>query len=187
MTSIFARLRQYRISPVLGGAAVAMAVSGLAACQGVSMGQKRAATAIMMPSSQSNVKGTVHFQSMKDRLKVEVKFNGLLPNSVHGFHVHANGDCSAPDASSAGGHFDPTNQMHQNGTEHHAGDLPNLVANQYGQINTVMYVKGLTIKAGELSDIQGRSVVLHAAPDDYQSQPAGNAGQRIACGVIRVS
>ena len=187
MKSVLPIFRQHRTRPTLCWFIVAATASGLVACQGVSMGKQRAASAIMTPASQSTVEGTVAFRAIQDQLKVDVQLSGLVPQSVHGLHVHANGDCSAADASSAGGHFNPTKQMHRNGDEHHAGDLPNVTADQNGQINAVLYIKGLTIKADELTDIQGRSVVLHADPDDYQSQPSGNAGQRIACGVIRVS
>jgi Cu-Zn family superoxide dismutase len=184
---VVAKLGHHLMTPVLEWLCIATCAVSLVACQNVSMGKKHAATAIMTPTSQSTVDGAVHFETIKDQLKIEVKLNGLMPHSVYGLHVHANGDCSALDASSAGGHFNPTNQVDTYSTTHHAGDLLDITADQYGVVNTVMYVKGLTIKADEISDIQGRSVVVDATPDDHQSQSARSAGQRIACGVIRVS
>ena len=114
---------------------------------------------------------------------------GLQPGSSHGFHIHEKGDCSAADGSSAGGHFNPAAQPHGRAGHgaHHAGDADNLVADANGVARVDAHVDGVTLGGGAANDIAGRAIVVHAAADDYSSQPAGNAGARVACGVIRVT
>ncbi|MEO8459166.1 MAG: superoxide dismutase family protein [Dokdonella sp.] len=111
---------------------------------------------------------------------------GLPPNSAHGFHIHEKGDCSAPDASSAGGHFNPTGQPHGdvNSSEHHAGDMMNIKADAEGMAKVDDTAKGVTIGGGGANDIVGKAIVLHEKPDDYKTQPSGDSGTRVACGVI---
>lgn len=147
-------------------------------------GQQPAAKAVLEPRSGSQVSGTVSFTPQGERLLIEAELAGLTPGE-HGFHVHEGGDCSAPDASGAKGHFNPAGKSHGHlQYEHHAGDLPNLVADAGGRARYRAEIGGLTADAGPLG-IVGRSVVVHADADDYRSQPAGNSGKRIACGVIR--
>ena len=136
--------------------------------------------------SGSSVSGQVNLQEAKDRVRVTAKVSGLKPNSEHGFHVHEKGDCSAPDATSAGGHFNPDGQAHGHHAQakRHAGDMPNLVANDKGEASASFDVEGVRLDEGK-HGILNRAIVVHANPDDYQSQPAGNAGGRIACGIIR--
>ena len=113
---------------------------------------------------------------------------GLQPMQQAGFHIHERGDCSAVDASSAGNHFNPGGAAHgRAGTgKHHLGDMDNLRADAQGRANVDIHLKGVTLGGGAATDIAGRALVVHANADDYRSQPAGNAGVRIACGVIRV-
>ncbi len=103
--------------------------------------------------------------------------------------MHEKGDCSAVDASSAGGHFNPAAQPHgrAGGGAHHAGDMDNLQANAEGVVHVDVRLRGVTLGGGAANDIAGRALVVHANADDYHSQPAGNAGARVACGVIRVT
>lgn len=145
---------------------------------------KPAAEAEMKPASGSSVRGEVTFTPEAGKLRVEAKFSGLTPGE-HGFHIHEAGDCSAPDATSAKGHFNPAakGHGHHGGAERHAGDLPNLVADAQGKARYTSLVDGLLVDGGA-TNIMGRSVVVHADADDYKSQPAGNSGKRIACGVI---
>jgi superoxide dismutase, Cu-Zn family len=143
------------------------------------------ATAQLKPTQGNTASGKVEFRQSGDLVHVKVDIVGLAPGSEHGFHVHERGDCSAPDAMSAGGHFNPAGVGH--GTyehaPHHAGDLPNLKADDKGEVHTSFDVTYLSVGSGG-SDVAGRSVVLHRDPDDYKSQPAGNSGPRLACGVI---
>ena len=120
-------------------------------------------------------------------MQIKLELSGLEPGSVHGLHIHEKGDCSAPDATSAGPHFSLAGQQHgtPQGESHHAGDLGNVTANSSGKASASLVVPAskLTLVAGPLS-VVGRAVVVHAGPDDLKSQPAGNSGARIACGVI---
>lgn len=144
------------------------------------------ATAELQARSGSAVSGKVRFTEVNGRLRVDAQVAGLTPGE-HGFHIHEVGDCSAPDASSAKGHFNPQGKMHGHhaGSERHGGDMPNLVANADGVARFSGDIEGLTLSG--MTGIIGRSVVIHADPDDYKSQPAGNSGKRVACGAVVAS
>ena len=103
----------------------------------------------------------------------------------HGLHIHELGDCRAPDASSAGGHFNPQGSEHGGPEDaiRHAGDLGNVRSDANGLAQSEITVTGISLGTGGDS-IVGRSVIVHAKPDDLTSQPSGNAGPRIACGLI---
>jgi len=111
---------------------------------------------------------------------------GLKPDSEFGFHIHEKGDCSAPDASSAGAHFNPTNAQHGNpqGESHHAGDMLNAKSDAQGSAQVDTIANGVSLDSGVPNGVRGKAIVLHEKADDYASQPAGNSGARIACGVI---
>ena len=122
-----------------------------------------------------------------------IDFFQKLQAILHPFvfhHIHQNGDCSAPDGSSAGDHFNPTGAPHGNptgddaGAQHHAGDMPNVTADDKGNARVDLRVQGVTLGDGGENDVLGKAVIVHADADDYSSQPSGNAGARIACGVI---
>lgn len=139
----------------------------------------------LQPASGSDVRGTVTFRLRGDRVEIVADVRGLPPNSSHGFHIHENGDCSAPDASSAGGHFNPDQHRHggPQAPEHHAGDLGNLEADASGRAYKRMVVDDITLDHGARG-VLNRAVIVHEKLDDLTSQPSGNAGARIACGVI---
>jgi Cu-Zn family superoxide dismutase len=163
---------------------LAAASSLLTACASMeATGPK--ATATLEARSGSTVAGTVTFQTVGQKVRVEADVSGLTPGE-HGFHVHEVGDCSAPDAASAKGHFNPAAKPHGHygGSEHHAGDIPNLVADSSGKAKFSVELDTLSLTEGP-GGILKRAVVIHADPDDYKSQPAGNSGKRVACGVIR--
>lgn len=143
------------------------------------------AAAILEGRSGSEARGSVTLIPAGEKILVSARVTGLTPGE-HGFHIHEVGDCSAPDATSAKGHFNPGGKVHGHhaGGEHHAGDLPNLVADADGNASYSAELTGLQLGEGS-TGILGRSVVIHADPDDYKSQPAGNSGKRIACGVIK--
>jgi Cu-Zn family superoxide dismutase len=143
------------------------------------------AVADVKATQGSTVAGKVEFRQSGSVVKVKVDLTGMAPSSEHGFHVHERGDCSAPDAMSAGGHFNNEGVAHGkfDSPPHHAGDLPNIKADNKGEVHTSFEVTYLTVGSGG-TDVAGRSVVVHRDPDDYKSQPAGNSGPRLACGVI---
>ena len=143
------------------------------------------ASAALAPTQGNNVQGNVTFQQEADgRVRIIAEVSGLTPG-FHGFHVHENGDCSAPDASSAGGHFNPHHTEHGKAGEgvYHAGDLPSLNADADGNAKLDVLLDGIDITGDH--GIVGRSLIVHADPDDYISQPTGNSGARVACAVIQ--
>ncbi len=147
-------------------------------------GDSATAVASLAPTTGSQATGSVTFTAQGDRLVVSGQVSGLKPNAVHGIHIHEKGDCSSPDAMSAGGHFDPTKQPHGNPTSsrHHAGDLPSLEADGSGTAR--ISFQSMTLALAGPTDVVGRAIVVHRDPDDYSSQPSGNSGPRLACGVI---
>jgi Cu-Zn family superoxide dismutase len=139
--------------------------------------------AVIAPTQGNVVQGNVSFVQEAVGVRIVADITGLKPGA-HGFHIHEKGDCSAPDASSAGGHFNPGKQVHGKAGEgaHHAGDLPSLDADATGNARLDVVLKSLSL-SGEHSII-GRGLIVHADPDDFKTQPTGNAGGRVACGVI---
>jgi Cu-Zn family superoxide dismutase len=141
------------------------------------------ATATLDPTSGSTAKGVVHFQSAgDDGVEVVADLTGVPPG-VHGFHVHEKGDCGN-NAANAGGHFNPTGMVHgaPDAVSHHAGDFGNVTADDKGEVHARFTTHSITINTGT-NGVVGHAIVLHGNPDDLTSQPAGNAGPRIACGV----
>jgi len=141
-------------------------------------------------ASGSLVSGTVTLKPMGDGVHLTGTVGGFAANSHHGIHVHEKGDCSSADASSAGGHFNPTADPHGRASReapHHAGDMDNLVADGDGVAQVNIHMHGVTLGGGAANDIAGKALVVHAAPDDYASQPSGNSGARVACAVITVT
>jgi len=151
---------------------------------GGGMMRGRMAVASLTPTQGNDVRGLVVFHQMDGHLMVHAKISGLRPNGEHGFHVHEIGSCASTDGTSAGGHFNPDAKPHGPQTAaHHAGDLPALKADANGVADQKFMLTGPTVTAGPAS-VVGRSVVVHALPDDYATQPTGNSGARMACGVI---
>lgn len=143
------------------------------------------AVASLKPTKDSNVSGTVTFTKEAAGVRVKASITGLTPGK-HGFHVHEKGDCSAPDASSAGGHFNPTDMPHAGPDEpkRHAGDLGNITADESGKAEYETLDTQLSMDGP--NSIVGRAVIVHVGEDDYKTQPTGDAGGRESCGVIEV-
>ena len=155
----------------------------------VAVSTAQQAEANLSPASASLVSGRVALVPQADGVHITGVIGGLPRGKQAAFHVHEKGDCSAMDASSAGGHFNPATQPHGRAGSgaHHAGDMDNLQANAEGVVHVDVHLRGVTLGGGAANDIAGRALVVHAGADDYHSQPAGNAGARVACGVIRVT
>ena len=151
---------------------------------GIGPDGRAAAEAVLAPTVGNKVAGKVSFQQAGDKVRVIAEVTGLKPGA-HGFHVHDKGDCSAPDGTSAGPHFNPNTKPHghPDHAEHHAGDMPQLIADANGVARLTAYLGSITLNEGP-SNIVGRSVIVHADPDDFKTQPTGNSGARQACGVI---
>ena len=144
------------------------------------------AIAVLHPLKGSNVEGTVTFTKSGNEVKIVADVTGLTPGK-HGFHIHEYGDCSSPDGKSAGGHFNPTNNPHasHDAAQRHEGDMGNLEADASGKAHLELTDNMMTM-SGEKSII-GRGVIVHEKEDDLKSQPVGNAGGRVACGVIGIA
>ena len=144
------------------------------------------AICVLHPTEGNKVSGVVTFTKTDSGIKIVADLEGLPPGK-HGFHVHEFGDCSSPDGTSAGGHFNPENQAHgaPDDAIRHVGDLGNVVAGNdgkahYERVDTV-------ISLGGKHSIIGRGIIVHAGEDDLKTQPTGNAGARVACGVIGIA
>ena len=136
----------------------------------------------LQPTRGNSAAGTVWFIADGADVRIRGTVSGLVPNQEHGFHVHEKGDCSSGDAMSAGGHHNPNGKPHgPPGGDHHAGDLPALKADSAGSATIDSRVRGL---AGGPTEFAGKALIAHLSPDDYATQPTGNSGARIACGVI---
>ena len=146
------------------------------------------AIAVVAPTQGQKVGGTIRFHRAGEGVHVTGELTGLAPSGKHGFHLHEFGDCSAPDGTSAGGHFAPEGHPHgpPDPTTHHAGDLGNVEADAEGHAKVDVTVPGLTLATGDRA-IVGRALIVHGQPDDLTSQPAGNAGPRVGCGVVGVA
>ena len=164
--------------------AVAVASVFIAGCAGM-MGDQPAATADLAATKGNTASGTVNFTAKSGRVLVTTRVSGLTPGS-HGFHIHEKGDCSSGDGMSAGGHFNPAGQphAHTSTTMRHAGDMPMLVADSSGNATLTVELDVMTIGSGP-ADIVGKGLIVHKDPDDFKTQPTGNSGARVACGVIR--
>jgi Cu-Zn family superoxide dismutase len=163
-------------------AVIVTAVAALAGCATVS-GPRAVAT--LAPTAGNTTAGTVRFAQAGGKVQVSGEVRGLKPNAEHGFHVHEKGDCSAPDATSAGGHYNPAGAPHgsHGSAPHHAGDLPSLKANAQGVATFSFETSALSVGGGG-ADVVGKGLIVHRDPDDFKTQPTGNAGPRLACAVI---
>jgi len=144
------------------------------------------ASAALKPASGSQVTGTVNFTESAEGLRLVADISGLGAGK-HGFHVHEKGDCSDPEAKSAGDHFNPGAQPHgaPDATARHAGDLGNIMADAKGHATLDTTLHGVSLSGPD--GLVGRGLIVHAQEDDLSSQPSGNAGARVACAVIEAA
>ncbi len=149
-------------------------------------GAPEQAIAVLHPTEGNDVTGAVIFTKMKEGIKITADVKGLSPGK-HGFHIHEYGDCSAPDATSAGGHYNPGEMPHAapGDMKRHVGDLGNLVADASGKAHYERIDKHISFKGPH--SIIGLAVIVHKSEDDLTTQPTGAAGPRLACGVIGIS
>ncbi|MGH9441826.1 MAG: superoxide dismutase family protein [Thermoanaerobaculia bacterium] len=177
---------------ILAGSTVLLAT--LLACASSKTGGSAAAppaaagphvTAMIEGRSGSALTGTATFTQASGAVHIVVDVNNA-PEGVHAVHLHEKGDCSAPDATSAGGHFNPTHMPHgsPDAPNHHAGDFGNMTVGADGHGHLELDSTILTVEPGEMS-VAGHAVVIHAKADDMTTQPTGNAGGRIGCGVVK--
>lgn len=165
---------------------VLIALLAFAFTSSLAVAQTTKAIAVLHPTQGSNVAGTVTFTASGDQVKVVADITGLTPGK-HGFHIHEFGDCSDPKGASAGGHFNPTNHQHgaPDADNRHAGDLGNIDADASGKAHLELTDKAMKLTGAEA--IVGHAVIVHEKADDLKTQPTGDAGGRLACGVIGVA
>jgi len=155
----------------------------LASC--ASMGTGPSATATLLPTTGNQATGTVELTQLSDgAVEVRVNLRGVPPG-VHGFHIHEHGNCG-DNGNAAGGHYNPTGTPHgaPNADAHHAGDFGNVTADEQGNVKHRFTTRSITVAPGATTAV-GHAIILHANPDDLQTQPTGNAGARIACGIVQ--
>ena len=160
--------------------------AGLLAGCAMMEGGGPSARAVLQATKGNTTAGTVTFTQKGDKVQVVANVTGLKPGQEHGFHIHDKGDCSSGDGMSTGGHFNPLGKPHSNPStpERHAGDLPALKADASGNARLTVDLDVITVAEGKTS-VVGRGLIVHAQPDDYKTQPTGNAGPRLACAVIQ--
>ena len=174
-----------------GALAAVVAIGVLSGCEtmrNMMPGGSAKATANLEPTKGSSVRGKVDFAEAGGKVRVSANVTGLRPNGEFGFHIHEAGDCSSGDGMSAKGHFNPFGKPHGHyaSSERHGGDLPSLRSDASGNASANFEVDTITVSPGPAS-IVGRGLIVHVQPDDYKTQPTGNAGARSACAVIQRS
>ena len=163
----------------------------LAGCEhiekAISTSPSKQASAIINASSGSEVSGTATFTQTGQKVMLRIEVENVSPGE-HGVHIHEYGDCSAPDGKSAGGHWNPTNVDHGKWGvgEFHLGDIGNIMVGEDGTGSIELATDLWEVGTGSDIDVVGKSIIVHADPDDFVSQPSGNAGARIGCGVIEL-
>ena len=154
---------------------------------GMQTGTAKQAVAIINPSSDSGVTGKATFTQVGQAVMVNIEIKNVSPGP-HAVHIHEKGDCSAPDGTSAGGHWNPTNVAHGKWGvgEFHLGDIGNIAVGEDGTGSIELTTELWELGTGSDIDVVGKSIIVHADADDFVSQPSGNAGARIGCGVIEL-
>jgi len=154
---------------------------------GAVLAQAPSTASASIKDAQGQTVATVTLRDVPSGVLLKADFTGVTPG-VHALHIHTTGKCEAPMFTSAGGHFAPGGTKHglMSAMGPHAGDLPNIFVGADGKLSEEVLVKGVTLAPGATSllDADGSAIVLHATADDYLTDPAGNAGGRIACGVV---
>jgi len=165
-------------------AVLATAMLGVGACATSENPNRSLVIASLEARSGSAVGGQLRISRNGKKIHLRATVTGLEPGSEHGFHIHDKGDCSAPDAASAGGHFNPGGSAHGRFGDavHHGGDLPSLRADAKGVARADVDLSALQWEGAQ--GIKGRAIIVHGKPDDFTTQPSGNAGPRVACAVI---
>lgn len=175
-----------RRSGLLSAAALTVAVLSSFAQAAPKHGKGHAMADLV--DGQGQTKGRAMLMQEKDGLHVSVRGVGL-PAGVHAVHIHTIGTCTGPDFKSAGGHWNPMAKQHghDNPAGQHMGDMPNMTVGPDGTGSLETVIPGARLTGGDkpLLDADGGAIVIHAAADDYKTDPTGNAGERLACGIVK--
>ena len=169
--------------------AVVALMAGAGAAVAQDGGQDGSASATLIGPAGQEVGHAELTDTPNHGVLIRIEATGLEPGE-HGFHIHETGQCEAPDFASAGGHYAPRGHAHgvKRRDGKHAGDLLNLIVPGDGHVVTEQLAQDVTLEPGaegSLFDDDGSALVIHANPDDYQTQPSGGGGPKVACGVIR--
>lgn len=162
------------------------AIALLLSCKSSTSLSTNMVTIALEPKSNSNVTGTAVFSEKNGVVTLTTKIAGLH-KGIHAIHIHEKADCSSADASSAGGHWNPTFKKHGKWTdaEHHKGDIGNITADELGIATLTFKTDEWCIGCGDATkDILNKALIIHEKPDDFTTQPTGNAGARVACSAI---
>ncbi len=161
-----------------------LALGGCGA-NGIHLGGPASLKAQLSPTKGSTASGLMTFRQQGKEVLIQGSFDGLTPGA-HGLHIHEGSDCGGVNARNAGGHLNPAGVRHGSPASpaHHLGDLPMLTAGKDGQARFQARMDGLTLDKGP-KGISGRTVIVTARPDDFTTQPDGNSGPAVACGVIQ--
>ncbi|MBM7579260.1 superoxide dismutase family protein [Jeotgalibacillus terrae] len=175
------------------GLVISIAAAGLGGCQLLNESSIPASALPVIESEVINTNGenigSATFREKDDGVLIQLSVKGMEPGEK-AVHIHKTGKCTPPDFESADSHFNPEEKQHgfENPKGYHAGDLPNLMVDEDGSINLELTVEKVTLQKGSahsLLDEDGSAIVIHEQADDYQTDPAGNAGARIACGEMK--
>ena len=144
---------------------------------------------VELKDAQAKDLGTATLVQYKKGVKISLNLKGLTPGA-HAIHIHENGICEGPAFTTAGGHLNPEKKEHgmENPKGHHAGDMPNIIADKDGVVKTSFVNEGVTLLDGpnSLKKEGGAALIIHAGADDYKTNPSGGAGDRVACGIVEV-
>lgn len=164
---------------------VLAAAAGLAGCTTMDEPVLDPVAEARLTFADGSPAGIATLVSDANGLRIEMNATGMTPGA-HGFHLHTTGKCEGPGFTSAGGHLNPGNRKHGNMAAGgaHLGDLPNLQIGSSGSGSAIETVPGGRTALGAIFDADGTAVIVHANPDDYRTDPTGNAGDRVACGVF---
>ncbi|WP_379548756.1 superoxide dismutase family protein [Qipengyuania sp. DSG2-2] len=176
-------------SAIAKASVVATMALALTACQSIDQIPTERIASARLTLANGVPAGTAQLLANGNTLTLAIAATGITPGE-HGFHLHTVGECKRPDFTSAGGHLNPTNEGHglDDDDGSHLGDLPNLSVPSSGTVTTTVDLRGSRAEIeGYIFDADGTAVMIHADPDDGTSEPSGNAGDRIACGVLTKS
>ena len=151
-------------------------------------GKEQEAVAVIASKSDSHLSGKATFHAAKGKVKLKLEIAGAEPGT-HAVHLHEKGDCTAPDGSSAGGHWNPTHEDHGKwaASPFHHGDIGNVEVGADGKGTLTLTTDLWTIGGAPETDVVGKAVIVHAKADDFATQPTGNAGGRVGCGVVELA